>query len=473
MRIRTKLMAFVVLLSLGSAALLASYAFQLLAESLRARLQSGLTVELEHLELALKLLPGGDSTARALLAAYASGPDTRLSLYDRQARLLYDSALPARADAGAAPEVSEALRSGLGSASRPDSSGGREQFYVAKRASDPAGILTPVGPVAVLRIGVSTYQMKETLANVRNTLVAVGILTILIVAALSVLISRKISSPMLEMVEITDEIRSGNLDRRLPIRSNDEFGALAGSLNGMVDKLNEDIAKLKKLERVRSEFLGNVSHELRTPIFAMQGMLETLLQGALEDKEVRRDFVERVLANTQRLNSLLGDLIEISRIESGEMKMSFRYFNVNEFLESAVAELRSTAAQKSITLSIGPEHADHEVFGDKERLKQVMINLVDNAIKYTPAGGNVAVGCSPVKNGVRISVSDTGIGIPESHRSRIFERFYRVDRERSREAGGTGLGLAIVKHIVEAHGSRVELESEVGKGSTFSFSLKS
>jgi two-component system phosphate regulon sensor histidine kinase PhoR len=240
----------------------------------------------------------------------------------------------------------------------------------------------------------------------------------------------------------------------------------------MVDKLNEDITKLKKLERVRSEFLGNVSHELRTPIFAIQGMIETLLQGAIDDKEVNRDFLQRALHNTQNLNTLLGDLIEISRIESGEMKMSFRYFPVREFLVNVVADLQELARLKEIQLLLEDPGSTAEVMGDKERLKQVMVNLIENAIKYNKPGGRVVVSYRPSAGAVQVLVQDAGVGIPHEHLTRIFERFYRVDKERSREAGGTGLGLAIVKHIVEAHGSKVEVRSEVGKGSTFSFELR-
>ena len=293
------------------------------------------------------------------------------------------------------------------------------------------------------------------------------------VAAVSAFVASRILTRRVgEMSAIATEIRKGDLDKRIPVGSKDEIGDLADSLNRMVTKLNEDITRLRKLERVRSEFLGNVSHELRTPIFAMQGMLETLAQGALEDHDVSRDFVERALANTRRLNTLLGDLIEISRIESGEMKMSFRYFDIADFLRTTIAELQPTAQQKNIELTMEGGEDEVQGFGDRERLKQVMVNLIDNAIKYTPPGGRVAVTCRDEENSVRITVRDSGVGIASEHLPRIFERFYRVDRERSREAGGTGLGLAIVKHIVEAHGSKVEIESEVGKGSTFSFSLR-
>jgi two-component system phosphate regulon sensor histidine kinase PhoR len=173
------------------------------------------------------------------------------------------------------------------------------------------------------------------------------------------------------------------------------------------------------------------------------------------------------------LNALLNDLIEISRIESGEMKMSFRYFSVLEFIEQMVEEMRPAATRKQITLVINAE-VDHtaQAYGDKERLRQVMVNLIDNSVKYTEPGGSIH--CTVTRAGLwtRIRVHDTGCGIAPEHLSRIFERFYRVDRDRSREVGGTGLGLAIVKHIVEAHGGTISVESQVGKGSAFAFTLK-
>jgi two-component system phosphate regulon sensor histidine kinase PhoR len=215
-----------------------------------------------------------------------------------------------------------------------------------------------------------------------------------------------------------------------------------------------------------------VSHELRTPIFAIQGILETLAAGALDDKEVSNDFISRALENTKRLNTLLNDLIEISRIESGDMKMSFRYFPLKDFLIQVVDEMSHFASEKNITLEFDKSISPVDIVGDKDRLKQVMINLIDNAIKYNKPNGNVLISYYATNSAVLISVADTGVGIPAEHLPRIFERFYRVDKERSREEGGTGLGLAIVKHILEAHGSKIEVQSEVGIGSTFQFSLK-
>ena len=334
--------------------------------------------------------------------------------------------------------------------------------------------------------------------GIRTKLILASILLITVVIALTWMLSAKLTAPITEIVDIARQIQNGALDRRLPVQGRDEFAQLASTLNAMVDRLNDDIAKLNKLGEIRSQFLGNVSHELRTPLFALQGMLETLLAGALEDKDVNRDFVARALANTIRLDALLRDLIEISRIESGEMKMSFRYVPLNSFLETIVEELSPLAQQKNLNLVFSPASPDLDVYADRLWLKQAIVNMLENALKYTPTGsvtlaatmgdGNTPspqdfVSGSPSSAPDRsfsdtgkdryviISISDTGLGIPVEHLPRIFERFYRVDRERSRDAGGTGLGLAIVKHIIEAHGSSVQVESQPGIGSKFSFKL--
>jgi two-component system phosphate regulon sensor histidine kinase PhoR len=370
------------------------------------------------------------------------------------------------------PEIQEALHHGTGISSRHSATLNIEMLYLAKKIADPFRPETMFSTTAVLRVGILMNKVEAVMEDIRSKIITVSVIILIAISGISFFVSRRLSRPIKEMAFIAQEIRNGNLEKRIDKHSNDEMGLLAESLNSMVDKLNADITKLKKLERVRSEFLGNVSHELRTPIFAIQGMLETLLNGALDDKEVSKEFMERALVNTQRLNTLLGDLIEISRIESGEMKMSFRYFEVREFLEQVVAEMQQAARQRNIMLTLEGDMNFYEVLGDKERLKQVMVNLIDNAIKYNQPNGNVIVSYKRTNDSVLISVSDTGVGIPDEHLPRIFERFYRVDKERSREAGGTGLGLAIVKHIVEAHGSKVEVQSNVGTGSSFSFTLR-
>lgn len=304
-------------------------------------------------------------------------------------------------------------------------------------------------------------------------LLIVGTITLCIVGIVNYSLARKRADRLHAILQAVEEIRSGNLDAQIPTTAHDEVGALGSAIAKIAQKLRDDMGEMNKLQRVRSEFLGNVSHELRTPIFSMQGFLETLLNGAVDDPNVNREFLKKAYTHSQRLNALLGELITISQIESGEMKMSFRYFNLAEFIAQIVEEFRPTAEHYHARLQVAAGvPKDVQVLGDKERLRVVFENLFENAIKYNKPNGDVTVSCEPHDGHVVIRVSDTGVGIAQEHHSRIFERFYRVDKNRSREVGGTGLGLAIVKHIVEAHGSVVEVKSEVGKGSTFSFSLK-
>ena len=477
MNIRTKLTLLLLVVSIlviATAGVMSTY---LLDSYFESRIVEELTTQSREFESILRNCPMDQSTRYGRLQGISRAANLRLTLISGDGRVLFESELPEGELAGienhrTRPEVQDALLHGTGTNARRSATLSIEMLYLARRLDSPPPPESGFADAAVLRIGLPLIQISSVLADIRGTIIIVSIAVMVIVLGISFVVSKRLARPIHEMAAIAEEIRSGSLEKRIPVLSHDEFGKLAESLNSMVDKLNEDIAKLKKLERVRSEFLGNVSHELRTPIFAMQGMLETLLHGALDDREVGRDFLQRTLANTERLNTLLGDLIEISRIESGDMKMSFRYFSLNDFLTQIHADSTVPAGQKDITVSLQLPEAPIDALGDRDRLKQVMVNLIDNGIKYTPQGGRITISVLKERDKVRISVADTGYGIAKEHLPRIFERFYRVDKERSREAGGTGLGLAIVKHIIEAHESTVEVESEPGKGSTFSFTLK-
>lgn len=251
-----------------------------------------------------------------------------------------------------------------------------------------------------------------------------------------------------------------------------EFTDLINTTNLLAKQSLTAFADMSRLQRVRSEFLGNVSHELRTPVFAIQGYLETLLDGALGDPSVAKNFVQKAYSNTERLNVLLGDLIDISRIESGEMRMSFRYFNISDVMREAVQNLDLKASQNNIKLELLSTRDEVSVFGDKERITQVVGNLLSNAIKYNSPSGYVKAEIQDMRGEAIVVISDNGFGIAPEHQERIFERFYRVDTSRARSIAGSGLGLSIVKHILEAHGSHIKLQSAVGAGTTISFSLK-
>jgi two-component system phosphate regulon sensor histidine kinase PhoR len=228
-----------------------------------------------------------------------------------------------------------------------------------------------------------------------------------------------------------------------------------------------NITEIKRLERVRKDFVANVSHELRTPLTSIKGYVEALLDGAKDDPERNAEFLDVLKKHTDRLNNIVSDLLTLAQIESGQTGLQYQTIGLSDLIERAVSMLKPMADRKRQRLSmfIG---ADLPVIkGDPEKLTQVLTNLIDNAIKYTPEKGSVSVEAGPVGDGLEVTVSDNGLGIPPKDVSRIFERFFRVDRARSRDLGGTGLGLSIVKHIVESHGGSVRVESEPGKGSRF------
>ncbi|MBL7864113.1 MAG: two-component sensor histidine kinase [Cyclobacteriaceae bacterium] len=233
----------------------------------------------------------------------------------------------------------------------------------------------------------------------------------------------------------------------------------------------KEIDELKKLEAFRKEFIANVSHELKTPIFAAQGFIHTLLDGAMNDKNVRNKFLKKAAKSMDGLDMLVQDLLTLSQIETGDIKMQFDYVDLRKICEEVVDQLEEKAQKKGIRMKlVDPDHK-LVVYADGQRISQVVTNLVSNAINYSSEGGDVTLSFDVSKKNITTIVSDTGEGIPAQHLTRIFERFYRVDKSRSREKGGTGLGLAIVKHILEGHGTRAEVESVVEKGSVFSFKL--
>lgn len=300
---------------------------------------------------------------------------------------------------------------------------------------------------------------------------SLSLLTLLFLFILLYIIGEKRKLDILEVKTIIESIRKNKFNSAEEIKLTTSLVDLEDEIKSMFLKTRSDIENLKKLEQVRTEFLGNVSHELRTPIFGIQGYIETLLDGAINDPKVNKNFLIKAARHSENLNNLLNDLIDISMIESGEMRMSFRFFDAKEYLESIVNEMKNLSETKGIPLILGEIRPNLQLFGDKVRLKQVMTNLISNAIKYTDKGKVEILIVESEKEG-RIIVKDTGIGIADSEISRIFERFYRVDKVRTRAVGGTGLGLAIVKHILEAHGTKITVKSTIGEGSEFSFVLK-
>jgi two-component system phosphate regulon sensor histidine kinase PhoR len=244
----------------------------------------------------------------------------------------------------------------------------------------------------------------------------------------------------------------------------------AGDTIGAVVVLH-DITELRKLERVRRDFVANVSHEFRTPLTAIQGFAETLLAGAIDDPQNRTRFLEIILEHSRRLARLTEDLLMLSKMDAERLELEIRRLSVSQLIESCLETAQRRAAEKDLRISVNAPQRLPDIAGDRRRLAEVLQNLLDNAIQYTLPGGQIMLSAEAGDAEVVVTVSDTGIGIPRADQPRIFERFYRVDVARSREAGGTGLGLAIAKHLVEVHGGRLWVDSEVGQGSQFHFSV--
>jgi len=232
-----------------------------------------------------------------------------------------------------------------------------------------------------------------------------------------------------------------------------------------------DISELRRLEKVRQDFIANISHELRTPVSTIKGYAETLLDGALEDKEHARDFLNIIHSDSERLANLIDDILDLSRIESGRLKLEPRPCALREMVGRVVSALGRQAQEKAIGLVTEIPADLPDVLADQDRITQVLSNLLDNALKYTESGGSVTVTAREHDGRVRVDISDTGVGILEKDLPRVFERFYRAAGQHSSDRAGTGLGLSIVKHIVQAHNGHVFVQSVYGRGSTFSFTL--
>jgi two-component system, OmpR family, phosphate regulon sensor histidine kinase PhoR len=244
----------------------------------------------------------------------------------------------------------------------------------------------------------------------------------------------------------------------------------AGDTLGAVLVLH-DISELRRLERVRRDFVANVSHEFRTPLTAIQGFAETLLAGALDDAQNRERFLEIILEHARRLARLTDDLLRLSQMDSDRLELEIDEVTVQQIVDSCLPTAQHRAVESGIELTVDVPAQAPKLAGDRRRLAEVLQNLLDNARQYTLPGGKIELSAEVHQLEVVFTVSDTGIGIPQADQSRIFERFYRVDAARSREAGGTGLGLAIAKHLIDAQGGRIWVESEIGKGSQFHFSV--
>lgn len=305
----------------------------------------------------------------------------------------------------------------------------------------------------------SVEGINQSLEKVRGMLVISGIGAFFLALGFTYVLSKKLSSPLIQMEQATRKIAKGDLGIRVKAESKDEIGSLAQAIN--------DLAfDLQKYRDSRREFFANISHELRTPMTYLKGYANVLKEKLYQTEEEKDQYLDIIYQESIRLTAMIEDLFELSKMEEGKIQLTLEWIDLSEIIESAVQKTRLQASEKGLVIQSRIQDDLPLVHGDRHRMAQIFINLLDNAIRYT-SHGTISVKVWRNFDRIKIYVEDTGIGIPEEELPYIFDRFYRVEKSRSREFGGTGLGLAIVKNLVELQGGTIQVSSEKGKGTRF------
>lgn len=307
----------------------------------------------------------------------------------------------------------------------------------------------------------------------RNTPLFLFLVSITSLLLLLLIMNKLLFKKVNQLHEIVKNYRA-NSDNPSPSPNytNNEIHNLDLEIRAWAEDRKDEIERLKKLEVYRKEFLGNVSHELKTPIFNIQGYVLTLLDGGLEDPSINKNYLERAEKSIDRMITIVDDLEAISQLETGELQIEPERFDIYTLAKDVADAQEMKATAKGIILTLPEDSKPIFVFADRFRIRQVLVNLIVNSVKYGKEYGETKIRFYDVGENVMVEIADNGIGIEKEHLPRLFERFYRVDKSRSREQGGTGLGLAIVKHIIEAHNQSINVMSTEGAGTVFSFSLK-
>ncbi|SRR6056297_252301 len=304
--------------------------------------------------------------------------------------------------------------------------------------------------------------------------VALSVLSIFVVsfALISFMLERYIYRKVKLIYKIIHKSKTSVQNKKDITKDEHILQRVSDEVKEWAESQEKEIESLKKLEKYRRGFLGNVSHELKTPIFTIQGYIHTLIDGGLYDEEINMKYLQKAASNAERLQNIVDDLEVISHLETGSIALDITEFDIRDLAKDVISDVQFQAAEKNITVEL-KDGADKtfNVRADRDNITQVLNNLVINSIKYGEPNGKTKIGFYDMDKFVLIEVSDNGIGIEENHLKHLFDRFYRVDKSRSRTMGGSGLGLAIVKHILEAHNQTINVRSTLGQGSTFGFTL--
>lgn len=355
------------------------------------------------------------------------------------------------------PEVVEAVKKGTGQSTRFSNTLGYTMKYVTVRVDNDKVL-------GVVRFALPLSEVQLEINVIYRAVLLGAVAAIAIALIVAYFVSRSISGPIRQMQKTAECIAKGDFGRAIQIKRKDELGELAESLNTMAGELRLKIENLKKMDRMRTDFVANVSHELRTPLTSIKGFVETLEDGAINDRETTLRFISIIKKHTDRLENIISDLLSLSELESQTGAIEKVEFDLKNLIEEISLGFGHALAVKQQKLKINPQGEDFRIKADRDRIEQIFVNLMDNAIKYTEEAGEITVSLFEQEGQITVVVEDNGIGIPREHLDRVFERFYRVDKARSRKLGGTGLGLGIAKHIVLAHNGQIRIESEIGRG---------
>jgi len=385
--------------------------------------------------------------------------DTRITIIAKDGMVLADSQQDPKTmdNHSQRPELQQAVETGLGVITRFSQTLSKPMRYMAM-AIDETNI-----EYGFIRVALPLSHIDQRLDHLRNVVIVAASLTAIIALLLGFWIARSFADPLQRMTDMAKLFSTGNYKQRLIIDRQDEIGELATSLNTLAQTAEQR-------EAVRRDFVANASHELKTPVTAIQGIAETLLDDENMDAKTHQRFIQKVSDQSIRLSQLVSDLLALSRLEADETE-SFATVDLKEIIVDSCNALQVIAKEKNILLETEISETNIILFADEKSLSQSIVNLVDNAIKYTLEEGKITVRLNVINDNAVIEVEDNGIGIAEDEQQRIFERFYRVDKARSRTLGGTGLGLSIVKHIAFRHKGHISLESTLEQGSLFRITL--
>ncbi len=345
-----------------------------------------------------------------------------------------------------------------------------EPGYTYKTSDDYMDIAVSIkdeGNPYIIYIKDNKQTVKSLSSELFLIIIQAAAIGFVISVGISIILSKTILQPIQGMTKAAEEMAKGDFSRKIDVESEDEIGILARTFNDMASQLESTLEEIKKSEALRREFVANVSHELRTPITSIRSYAETLVDGGKDiPEDMERDFLGVIMNESDRMTKIVQDLLEISRFDAGSTRFEIEEFSLEQSVRDVFAAIELEAKKHSHTVNLELEWRLPPIRGDRSRIEQVLMNILSNAIKYTPDGGQINVYSGHTDDNVWVKVQDTGIGIPKEDMPRLFDRFYRVDKARSRESGGTGLGLSIAKEIVTRHGGEILVDSELGKGTT-------